>query len=327
MGPPMQCMFPEIRTNQIHYLAVDDTHTLYIEESGNPDGIPILFVHGGPGAGTSSFDRRFFDPEKYRIILFDQRGAGQSKPHASLNDNTTSHLISDIEKIREHLHVDKWVLFGGSWGSTLALVYAQSCPSHILGLILRGIFLCRDEDLAWFYQKGADRIFPDYWQEYLAPIPIEERGDMIQAYYRRLTGANELAKMATAKAWSQWEGRCATLRPNPQVVNTFIEPHRAVSLARIEAHYFINQAFLAPNQIINQANKLKEIPGTIIHGRYDMVCPLDGATALHAAWPNSTLHIIRDAGHSSHEPSIGDALIKATNDMAEHLSGDGDKQG
>ena len=323
----MQCLYPDIRTNQTYHLQVDDTHTLYIEESGDPKGIPILFIHGGPGAGTSCFDRRFFDPDKYRIILFDQRGSGQSKPHASLNDNTTSHLVADIEKIRLHLNIDKWAIFGGSWGSTLALVYAQAFPEKVLGMILRGIFLCRPHDLEWFYQRGADRIFPDYWQDYLAPIPKAEQGKMIQAYYRRLTGANELAKMAAAKAWSQWEGRCATLRPNPDVVQKFSEPHMAVSLARIEAHYFINKAFLEPDQIIRDAHKLANIPGTIIHGRYDMVCPLDGATALHNAWPNSTLNIIRDAGHSSHEPSVMDALVKATDNLAKQLSGEGDRQG
>ncbi len=323
----MQCLYPEIRTNHTHSLQVDDTHTLYIEESGNAQGIPALFIHGGPGAGTSSFDRRFFDPDKYRIILFDQRGAGQSKPHASLNDNTTGHLLADIEKIREYLHIDKWLLFGGSWGSTLALLYAQAHSEHVTGMILRGVFLCRDQDLKWFYQSGADRIFPDYWEDYSSPIPEAERGDMISAYYKRLTGANELAKMGAAKAWSQWEGRRATLRPNPDVVRQFCEPHKAVSLARIEAHYFVNKAFIEPDQIIRNAEKIADIPGIIIHGRYDMVCPLDGATTLHNVWAKAELHVIRDAGHSSHEPSICDALVKATNDMAEQLAGEGDLKG
>ena len=323
----MQCLYPDIRPNQTYHLDVDGGHSLYIEESGDPQGIPILFLHGGPGAGTSAFDRRFFDPDKYRIILFDQRGSGQSKPHASLNDNTTSHLVADIEKIREYLNVEQWALFGGSWGSTLALVYAQAYPERVRGMILRGIFLCREQDLNWFYQEGADRIFPDYWQDYCSQIPIEEQDSMIQAYYRRLTGANELAKMGAAKAWSQWEGRCATLRPNPDVVSNFTEPHLALSLARIEAHYFANNAFLKPNQIIEDAQKLSGIPSIIIHGRYDMVCPLDGAMELHRHWPDSELHIIRDAGHSSHEPSIGDALVKATNDLAKQLSGEGDTLG
>ncbi len=323
----MQCLFPAIRANRKDYLTVDETHRLYVEESGNPHGIPILFIHGGPGAGTSAFDRRFFDPDKYRIILFDQRGAGQSQPHASLSENTTSHLISDIEKVRRHFSIEKWALFGGSWGSTLALLYAQTHPEKILGMILRGIFLCREEDLIWFYQRGADHIFPDYWKDYIAPIPKGERYEMIPAYYRQLTGANELAKMAAAKAWSQWEARCATLRPNPSIVNTFIDPHMALSLARIEAHYFVNKAFLAPDQILKDANKLHDIPATIIHGRYDMVCPLNGAMALHDVWPSAQLQIIRDAGHSSHEPSICDALVRATNSLAEKLSGQGDLEG
>jgi proline iminopeptidase len=323
----MQCLYPEIRTNNTYRLPVDDSNELYLEESGDPLGIPILFVHGGPGGGAGAFDRRFFDPEKFRIILFDQRGAGQSTPHASLENNTTQHLIADMERIREYLGVDKWVLFGGSWGSTLALLYAQSFPSRVLGMILRGIFLCRDEDLAWFYQQGADRIFPDYWEDFVAPIPEVERSDMIGAYYQRLTGTNELAKMGAAKAWSQWEGRCSTLRPNPDVVHQFVEPHRALALACIEAHYFVNKAFLTPNQILQNVDKLTGIPGFIIHGRYDMVCPLDGAIALSKAWPEAELHIIRDAGHSSREPSISDALVKATNEMAERLSGEGDLQG
>lgn len=321
----MQCLYPEIRTNQTYQLDVGGGHTLYMEESGDPNGLPVLFIHGGPGGGTSPFDRRFFDPDKYRIILFDQRGAGLSKPHASLEHNTTADLIADIERIRVHLGIDQWVLFGGSWGSTLALVYAQTYPQHVMGMILRGIFLCRDIDLEWFYQNGADRIFPDYWQDYIAPIPEDDRGDMIAAYYKQLTGANELAKMAAAKAWSQWEGRCATLRPSNDVVNHFTDPHIALALARIEAHYFVNQAFLSPNQILNNAHQLKGIPGIIIHGRYDMVCPLDGATALHSAWPDSELHIIRDAGHSSHEPTIGDALVKATDAMAKALFNEGDE--
>lgn len=321
----MQILFPEIKPYATHELAVDDVHTLYIEESGDPGGIPVLFVHGGPGAGCSKHDRRFFNPELYRIILFDQRGAGRSKPHAELDHNTSQHLVEDMEKIREFLSIDKWVLFGGSWGSTLSLLYAQAYPQNVLYMILRGIFLCREQDLQWFYQAGADRIFPDYWQDYLAPIAENERDDMIGAYYKKLTGSNELAKMSAAKAWSQWEGRCATLRPNPDVVDRFTDPHMAVSLARIEAHYFVNCGFMSPNQIINNAHKLAGIPATIIHGRYDMVCPLDNAFALAEAWPTAKLHIIRDAGHSSSEPSVVDALVRVTHDVAQELSGDGDE--
>ena len=323
----MQIVYPDIRCFAEHQLAVDQTHTLHIEECGSKDGIPVLFVHGGPGAGCSKFDRRFFDPDKYRLVLFDQRGAGRSTPHAELKDNTTAHLVSDIEAIRKYLKIDRWALFGGSWGSTLALIYAQTHPERVLGLILRGIFLCRDQDLHWFYQAGADRIFPDYWQDFIQPIPEAERSDLLTAYHRRLTGENELAKMSAAKSWSIWEGRCATLRPNPDIVSMFSDPHMALALARIEAHYFINKAFLSPNQIINNAGALEGIQGTIIHGRYDVVCPLDNATALHEVWPDSELHIVRDAGHSSHEPSIVDALVKATDEMALRLAGDSDKRG
>lgn len=320
----MQILYPEIKPYARHDLAVDDTHVLYLEECGEPDGIPVLFVHGGPGAGCSQHDRRYFDPEKYRIILFDQRGAGRSQPHAELTNNTTPELIGDMEKIREFLNIDKWLLFGGSWGSTLSLLYAQAYPERVHGLVLRGIFLCRKEDLSWFYQAGADRIFPDYWEDFIQPIPPEERDDLIAAYYQRLTGENELAKMGAAKAWSLWEGRCATLRPNPEVVGNFSDLHFAVSLARIEAHYFMNEIFVRKNQIIEEADRLQGIPGVIVHGRYDMVCPLDNATLLHHVWPDSTLNIIRDAGHSAREPSIIDALIKATDEMAKEISGDGD---
>ena len=320
----MHPLYPEIKPFASHKLAVDDIHTIYVEECGDPMGIPILFVHGGPGAGFSKHDRRYFDPEKYHIILFDQRGSGRSKPHAELRQNSTQHLIEDMEFIRNHLEVDNWVLFGGSWGSTLSLLYAQAHPEKVKGLILRGIFLCREQELQWFYQAGADKIFPDYWQDFIKPIAEQDRSNILQAYYKKLTSDNELAKMGAAKSWSIWEGRCATLRPSPDVVNIFSDTHLALSLARIESHYFVNQAFIEANQILDNADKLGNIPGVIIHGRYDIVCPLDNAFALHRAWSNSELHIIRDAGHSAREPSIADALIRATDDMAKQLSGQGD---
>ncbi len=316
----MQSLFPDIRTNYEHQLQVDDIHSLYIEECGSSDGIPVLFVHGGPGAGCTKSDRRFFDPSKYRIILFDQRGAGRSTPHAELQRNTTAHLLDDMEAIRKYLNIEQWMLFGGSWGSTLSLAYAQTYPDRVSALVLRGIFLCREQDLQWFYQSGADRIFPDYWQEYAQQIPEAEKNDYIGAYYRRLTGSNELAKMSAAKSWSVWEGRCATLRPNPDIVQRFADPHMALALACIEAHYFVNGAFLQPGQLLANAGALAGIPGVIIHGRYDIVCPLDNALALHKAWPDADLQIIRDAGHSAHEPGIIDALVKATNDMAARLT-------
>lgn len=315
----MQTFYPEIKPYQRHQIAVEPPHELYVDESGNPEGIPVLFVHGGPGAGCGKYDRRFFDPEVYRIVLFDQRGAGRSRPHAELENNTTQKLVEDIEVIRTTLGIDKWVLFGGSWGSTLSLVYAQTHPERVLGLILRGIFLCRPQDLQWFYQDGASHVFPDYWEDFIHPIAPEERGDMIAAYYRCLTGDNEIQQMSAAKAWSLWEGRCATLRPNQDVVDSFSDPHRALSLARIEAHFFVNNTFLVDDQIIRNADKLEGIPGIIVHGRYDMVCPLDNAYALHRAWPDSQLQIIREAGHASREPGIVDALIRATDEMAKRL--------
>lgn len=320
----MHQLYPSIKPYRSTHLPVDNQHMLYLEESGDINGIPILFIHGGPGAGTSCEDRRFFDPEKYRIILFDQRGAGRSTPHAELNNNTTQDLISDIEKIRDHLEIDRWVLFGGSWGSTLSLLYAQVHADRVMGMILRGIFLCRQQDLSWFYQKGASLVFPDYWQEFIEPIPLSDRDNMIQAYHKLLTGDNELAKMNAAKHWSLWEGRCATLRPSTTVVDAFSNTHLALSLARIEAHYFINHAFIEENQILNNVEALKGIPATIIHGRYDMVCPLDNAVALQKVWPDAELHIIREGGHASRDPGILDALVRATDEMAVTLDNAGD---
>ena len=315
----MQTLYPEIKPYARHELAVEQPHVLYIDESGSADGLPVLFIHGGPGAGCDSASRRYFDPALYRIVTFDQRGCGRSTPHASLENNTTQALIADIERIREHLGIDKFVLFGGSWGSTLALAYAQAHPQRVHGLILRGIFLCRPQEFSWFYQEGASRLFPDYWEDYVAPIPVEERGDLMQAFYKRLTGTDQIAQMHAAKAWSTWEGRTATLRPNTQVVERFSEAHRALSIARIECHYFVNDAFLEPNQLLRDMPKIAHLPGIIVHGRYDAICPLDNAWALHQAWPNSELQIIRDAGHSAAEPGITDALIRAAEQMARRL--------
>jgi len=310
---------PPITPYRTRMIAVDPPHEIYVEESGNPDGIPVLFVHGGPGAGCGTNDRRFFDPIVYRIILFDQRGSGHSTPHANLEQNSTPKLVEDMERIRKELGIDRWLLFGGSWGSTLSLVYAETWPNRVLGLILRGIFLCRKRDLHWFYQEGTSRIFPDYWQDFIAPVPEAERGDIISAYYKRLTSNNEIERMGAAKAWSTWEGRCATLRPNAEFVDSFAEPHRALSLARIEAHYFINDSFMAEDQIVQNAKYLAGIPGIIVHGRYDVICPLDNALALQQAWPDAELRIIRDAGHASSEPGIVDALVRAAAEMAARL--------
>ncbi|MEE8059153.1 MAG: prolyl aminopeptidase [Pseudomonadales bacterium] len=312
----MMMLYPKIKPYARHRLAVEAPHELYIEESGDPEGIPVLFVHGGPGSGCDKKSRCFFDPERYRVILYDQRGAGQSTPHAELENNHTQALVEDIEAIREFLGIEKWMLFGGSWGSTLSLVYTQAHTERVMGLVLRGIFLCRDKDLHWFYQHGANQFFPDYWEDYIHPIRPEQRDDFITAYYELLTGSNELARMSAAKAWSLWEAHCATLRPNHEVVEHFGEPHMALALARIEAHYFVNKGFLEPNQILDNADKLSGIPGIIVHGRYDMICTLDNAVSLHNVWPDSQLNIVRDAGHAASEPSITDALVRATRDMA-----------
>ncbi|ANG64645.1 prolyl aminopeptidase [Marinobacterium aestuarii] len=316
----MRTLYPDFPPYAEHRLQVDDIHNLYVEESGSPQGIPVLFLHGGPGGGCSATHRRFFDPTKYRIILFDQRGCGRSRPHASLVDNTTSHLVADMERIRALLGVDRWLLFGGSWGSTLSLVYAQTHPERVCGLILRGIFLCRDQDLQWFYQRGANALFPDYWEHFEQPIPPAERGDMLRAYHRRLTADNEIGRLSAAKAWSLWEGRCSTLDPNSQVVDHCADPHVALAMARIEAHYFVNQAFLEPDQILRDTHIIRDIPTVIVQGRYDVVCPPEQAHALHKALPQAELHLVRDAGHSAFEPGIISNLVEATDDFARSLA-------
>lgn len=315
----MRILFPEIKPYSTFQFPVDDLHTLYVEECGNPQGLPVLFLHGGPGAGCEPMHRRFFDPERYRIVLFDQRGAGQSTPHAELHNNTLWHLIADIEKLRAHLGIQQWVLFGGSWGSTLALAYAETHPERVLGLILRGIFLCREDDIQWFYQSGASRLFPDLWEHFLAPIPVAERHDLLTAYYHRLTSSNELERLRAAKAWSVWEGSTLTLESNPSVIEHFGEARIALSLARIECHYFFNHCFMEPGQLLRDAGRLHSIPGVIVHGRYDVVCPLDNAWALHQAWPQAELRIVTPAGHAVSEPGIVDALITATQQFASQL--------
>ncbi len=312
----MQQLFPALEPYRTHALAVADGHRLHVEECGNAQGLPVLFVHGGPGAGCEAYHRRFFDPERYRIVLFDQRGCGRSVPHAALEGNTTQNLVADIELIRTTLGIDRWVVFGGSWGSTLGLVYAETHPRRVLGLILRGIFLCRPRDIHWFYQEGASYLLPEFWEDYLKIVPEDERENLVHAYYRRLTGANEVTRMAAARAWSLWEGRASTLLPKAAVVDHFANAHTALSLARIECHYFMHDSFLKPNQILNNAGRLHAIPGIIVHGRYDIVCPVEQAWALHNAWPEARLEVIPDAGHSATEPGIVDALLTATNQFA-----------
>lgn len=319
----MAGLYPDIRPYARHRLPVGEGHELYVEECGSPEGLPAVFLHGGPGAGVEPFHRRFFDPHAYRVVLYDQRGAGRSTPHASLEANTTWHLVADLERLREHLGIERWVLFGGSWGSTLALAYAQRHPQRVLGMILRGVFLCTRRELDWFYRDGASRLFPDRWEEFLRPIPEAERGDLLQAYHRRLTGENELARMAAAKAWAQWEAALCTLRPDPALVAHLTDPRVALALARIECHYFVHGAFLEPEQLLRDAPRLAGIPGILIHGRYDVVCPLEAAWRLHRAWPEAELRVVEGAGHSAGEPGIAQALVEATGAMAARLRGTG----
>lgn len=308
----MLSLYPEIKPYACEHLMVEAPHQLYLEQCGNPHGIPILFLHGGPGGGLSPDHRRFFDPSVYRIVLFDQRGCGQSTPHAELAGNTTWALVADIERIREHLGIKRWLIFGGSWGSTLALAYAQSHPERVMGLILRGIFLLRDSEIRWFYQEGASLVYPDYWEDFIRPIPEAERDDLLSAYHRRLTGDDEIARLTCAKAWSTWEGRCFKLHTDPRDEAHMQDPHIALAMARIECEYFFRRGFLRPNQLLEDMGKIRDIPGIIIHGRFDLICPMENAWALHKAWPNSELQIIPAACHSAFEPGITDALVRAT---------------
>jgi proline iminopeptidase len=310
-------LYPPIEPYATHRVAVDAVHDLYLEECGNPRGMPAVFLHGGPGAGCEPRHRCFFDPERYRVILFDQRGSGRSTPHAGLEANTTWHLVEDMEHIRRELGIDRWLVFGGSWGSTLALAYAQSHPERVSALIVRGVFLCRDDEIRWFYQEGTSWAFPDWWEDFLSPIPEKERDDLLQAYHRRLTGDDEVRRMAAAKAWSLWEGRTATLLPSPDVQAYFADPHLALALARIECHYFVHHAFLEPSQLLRDAYRMAGIPGVIVQGRYDLICPLRSAWELHRAWPRAELDIISDAGHSAFEPGIRKALVAATDRFAQ----------
>lgn len=308
-------LYDEIEPYDSGHFRVSDVHELYYEQCGNPNGKRVVFLHGGPGAGLSPEYRRFFDPEVYRIILFDQRGSGQSRPHASLDDNTTWHLVADIERLREHFGVEQWLVFGGSWGSTLALAYAVTHPERVTGLILRGIFLCRPKETVWFYEdsQGASAIFPETWEKYVNIIPEAERDDLIGAYYRRLTGDDESVKLEAARAWSIWEGSALKLLPDQKMIDDFSEPEKAIALARIECHYFINNCFFdSDNYLLEHIDRIRHIPGVIVHGRYDIICPFMSAWDLHKAWPEAELKIIPDAGHSVFETGITDALIKAT---------------
>ncbi len=315
----MPGLYPPAKPFVTHHLDVDDLHTLYVEECGNPSGIPVVFLHGGPGAGCAAFHHQYFNPDVYRVVLFDQRGCGKSTPHASLQNNTSHDLVADIERIRKHLKIERWAVFGGSWGSTLALLYAQTHPESVTGLVLRGVFLARHEDVQWFYQQGTSRLFPDYWEKFIAPIPVEQRDDMVSAYHRQLTGDDEVQKLRAARAWSVWEGMTATLKANKSVIDSFGDSHAALSIARIECHYFMNQCWLEPNQLLRDVEKIRHLPAYIVHGRYDVICPVEQAWDLAKAWPEAELSIIEDAGHSIVEPGITDALLKATDSLAKTL--------
>ncbi|MEW6731489.1 MAG: prolyl aminopeptidase [Acidobacteriota bacterium] len=312
----MRTLFDPIEPYDEGMLTVSSVHKLYYEQCGNPNGKPIVFLHGGPGGGCEPLHRRFYDPNHYRIIIFDQRGSGRSVPHAFLEENTTWHLVADIERLREHLKIDHWIVFGGSWGSTLSLAYAETHPERTQALVLRGIFLGRREEVHWFYQEGAHNIFPDVWEEYVNQIPVAERGDMMTAYYKRLTSEDESVRLAAARAWSVWEGSTSKLIPSQSLIDSLAEPHKALSLARIECHYFMNNCFFtSDNQLIENIGRIRKIPGVIVQGRYDVVCPAVSAWNLHRAWPEAKLELIPDAGHSVTEEGIIDALVRATDDF------------
>ncbi len=313
----MRNLYPVIAPYQTGMLPVSELHTLYYEQSGNPNGKPVVFLHGGPGGGTIPEHRQYFDPSQWRIILFDQRGAGNSTPHAELRENTTWDLVSDIEKLRSHLGVDQWVVFGGSWGSTLALAYAQTHSDRCLGLILRGIFLLRRKEILWFYQEGASWIFPDAWESYLAPIPEAERQDLVSAYYQRLTSDDAGIRQHAAKAWSVWEGSTSRLLIDPDLQDHFEEDAFAEAFARIECHYFTNRGFFGvDDQLLKGCDRIRHLPIVIIQGRYDVVCPMASAWDLHKALPDAEFIVVPDAGHSMMEAGILSALIEATDKFA-----------
>ncbi len=309
----MRELYPPIEPFDSGRLPVSSVHTLYYEQCGNPEGRPVVFLHGGPGGGLIPDYRRYFDPAAYRIVLFDQRGSGQSTPHASLEENTTWALVEDIEKLRAHLGIEDWHVFGGSWGSTLALAYAETHPARVRSLTLRGIFLCRPQEIRWFYQEGASWLFPDVWEEYEKVIPADERADFVSAYYRRLTSEDDAARLEAARAWSVWEGSTSKLIFDYAMIEKFADPQFALAFARIECHYFMNNAFFSTdNYLIENVGKIRHIPAVIVQGRYDVVCPIKSAWELHKAWPEADLRVVPDAGHSVTEPGTIHELVSAT---------------
>ncbi len=314
----MRELYPPRQPYNEGELKVSDLHTIHFEESGNPEGKPIVLLHGGPGGGCPPFYRQYFDPQKWRLVMFDQRGCGQSKPHAELQENTTWDLVNDIEKLREYLNIHQWVVFGGSWGSTLSLAYSQTHPDRCKGLILRGIFMLRQKEIRWFYQEGASYIFPDAWEEYVKPIPINERDDLVTAYYQRLTSPDAQIRLEAARAWSIWEGSTSRLFPDLDLKQRFGIDAFAEAFARIECHYFINNGFIDPeDKLLLNIDRIRKIPAVIVQGRYDVVCPMMSAWELHRAWPEAEFIVVADAGHSMSEPGIRTCLMEATDKFAD----------
>lgn len=314
----MKSLYPEIKNYNEFDLKVSDLHTIHVEESGNPTGKPVIFLHGGPGGGIEPIYRQYFDPKKWRIIIFDQRGCGQSTPHAELTDNTTWDLVSDIEKIREFLNIENWVVFGGSWGSTLSMSYAIKHPSRCKGLILRGIFMLRKKEINWFYQEGASYIYPDAWEYYLAPIPEDERGDLVTAYYKRLTSSNDTVRIEAAKAWSIWEASTSKLFKSEKSLHTFENAMVAEAFARIECHYFTKGGFFDTDEwLLENVDKIRHIPTVIVQGRYDVVCPMISAWDLHRKFPEADFHVVQDAGHSMTEEGIAEKLVEYTDKFSD----------
>jgi proline iminopeptidase len=312
----LRTLYPPIEAYETGMLDVGDGHVVYYERSGTRGAKPAVFLHGGPGGGISAKHRQLFDPASYDVMLFDQRGCGRSTPHAGLEANTTWHLVADIERLRELMGVETWQVFGGSWGSTLALAYAETHPERVSELILRGIFMVSRAELNWYYQFGASEVFPDKWEEFLAPIPLEERGDLAAAYRRRLTGDDVAAQLEAAQAWALWEGQTITLLPDAGLTSGFANAHFALAFARIENHYFVHNGWLEEGQLLRDAGRLRDIPGVIVQGRYDMACPARTAYELHKAWPTADFHLIEGAGHAYSEPGILDQLIRATDRFA-----------
>lgn len=312
----MHSLYPAIKPYSTYEFQVGSPHVLYVEETGNPNGIPVLVLHQGPGMASDSHLRRFFDPQHYRIIMFDQRGCGRSTPHLEITENTTSLLIDDIDALRDHLGINEFVLFGGGWGSLLALLYAQKFPQQVKALLLHQIFLGRQKDIDWFYKHGASLVYPDYWEEFISIVPEEHLDDIPKFYADSLLGTNELARMGAAKNWALWQARCSSLQPHLYVIDQFSDPHFALGLSTLESHFINNRYFIKENEVLDQVHKIRHIPTYMVHGRFDLVTPLACAWELHKAIPASNLRIVRDAGHSDRESGIIDALIYASKEIS-----------